>query len=88
MRGCFSVGLGVHNFSILSDFLISFSFCSDEFCETRCSLILKELKIEARGTAQHQGAQHSTVLMAQVHAVGSHLGDNVITAQWQFQISV
>jgi hypothetical protein len=50
-------------------------------------MILKQLKIEARGTAQHHGAQHSTVLMDRVHAVGSHLGNNAVTAQWQFQIN-
>jgi hypothetical protein len=42
-------------------------------------MIPKQLKIEA-------WAQHSTVLMSQVHAVCSHLGNNV-TAQWQFQIN-
>jgi hypothetical protein len=37
----------------------------------------KKTKIEAWGTAQH-----STVLMAQLHPVCSHLGNNVINAQW------
>jgi hypothetical protein len=40
-------------------------------------MILKQLKIEAWDTAQH-----NIVLMAQVHAVCSHFGNNVITAQW------
>ena len=51
-------------------------------------IILQQLRIEARGPAQPSTAQHSTVLMAQVQAVCSHLGNNVGTAQWQFQINV
>ena len=39
VHDCFSVGLGVHNYSILSDFLSSFSTFSGEFCETRCFLM-------------------------------------------------
>ena len=33
-------------------------------------------------TRLRNGTQHSTVLMAQVHAVCSHLGNNAVTTQW------